>query len=471
MATIMVLSLLAGCGNEQPISNSSKVDAENYDIELTAEEKKEQKEFAKSSPGNDTDVGLRNIKLDKLNENLTDEQKMIIDYFDEDYLTVPDYEFLRRYPNVYNEAQINIRGFVKKVISSTNDEYKLVLWLVKSEDAFFYRSDYTEADYNSYINKNSGSYVVVTGKPSSAWFMEGDFLQVYGRYSGINTVNIDGTSYTIPEVSANKAFISYDLGATERYDVNFIKTIAKTIFGNNIEVRKPLAGTDYDAEQEWRVTDEKPFYVVELENQSNAKFTKYRFYTAKGFIEDAKTGLDFWLAGIDMNIQRSIEFSADFNHFFLFTYDTNLETLNLDYYDKSLNKIWNREFEETTNAVYDFTKNNIYLVANNELYIINAETGEDSFQPEFIGEKQDIRKMSDGILTIGKSKSDAVIKNNLDGNMLWKTNLSADIERVDGVQILDNNIILQLVLSDGVHYVVLDKNSGSVIADAISLSK
>ena len=458
LLALMSLIALTGCGGQTTADNNNGPTTEEI------------KAFENSTPENDTDTGLRNIKLDKLNANLTDGQEMIIEYFDEDYLSVPDYEFLRRYPNVYENAQITTNGIVKKVISSTNDEYQLVLWLVKTEDQFYYRT-FEDVDYNQYLEENAGSYVLITGSPTdAAWFIEGDFLQVYGRYTGITTIDIDGVSYTIPTLTANKAFINDELGATERYDASFVKAIAKEIFGNSIEVRQPVADTDYVADWEWRVKDEKPFYIVELENQSNAKFTKYRFYTSQGCIEDAKTGSDFWLLGTDPNVQRTIEFSADFEHFFLFTYDTNLETLNLDYYDKSLNKIWNREFEETTSAVYDYTKNNIYLVANNNLYIINIATGEDTFAKSFIGQKQDIRKMPDGILSIGASKSDAVIKNDLDGNMVWTANLSEDVYSVNSVQFVDDNIILQVDLMDGLHYIVIDNQTGKIITDAVSLS-
>lgn len=147
-----------------------------------------------------------------------------------------------------------------------------------------------------------------------------------------------------------------------------------------------------------------------------------------------------------------------------------METLTLEYYSSDLEKVWKREFAETTSAVYDYTKNNIYLVANNELYIINIETGEDTFQPCFIGEKLDIRKLSDGILTVGENKSDAVIKNDLQGNMIWKTNLAGNVYRVEGIQLVGDTILLQLQLEDGLHYVVLDNATGSVIADAVSVS-
>ena len=71
---------------------------------------------------------------------------------------------------------------------------------------------------------------------------------------------------------------------------------------------------------------------------------------------------------------------------------------------------------------------------------------------------------------MGSGKSDAVIKNDLQGNMIWKTNLSDDISNVWGIQLVGDTIILQLQLNDGYHYVVLDNATGSVIADAVSMN-
>ena len=189
-------------------------------------------------------------------------------------------------------------------------------------------------------------------------------------------------------------------------------------------------------------------------------------------IEDAKTG--FLAATPNFDIIRSLEFASDFEHFFVFTYDTSLETLNLDYYDKDLNKIWNREFTETTSAIYDYTKNNIYLAANNELYIINTETGEDTFAPSYVGPKVEIRKLSDSILVVSESKSDGVMKLGLDGSMIWKTNLADNVMSVNQVQLTEESIVLDLDLGSDpfaigeTHYLVLNNEDGSVITDAIS---
>ena len=89
---IFILLFTCGCGKRnnskndstKPTSNLSKpdVNVENIPIETASSEEKEA--FANSTPKNDTDVGLRNIKIDTAEAKLTDEQKMIIEYFVDD---------------------------------------------------------------------------------------------------------------------------------------------------------------------------------------------------------------------------------------------------------------------------------------------------------------------------------------------------------------------------------------------------
>jgi len=96
---------------------------------------------------------------------------------------------------------------------------------------------------------------------------------------------------------------------------------------------------------------------------------------------------------------------------------------------------------ETTSAQYDYTKNNIYLTANNELYIINIETGEDTYDSTYIGSKDAIRKVNEGILMISNDRSDGIIMADLDGSIKWKTNLENDVSDVEGLKIVDDRII------------------------------
>ena len=62
------------------------------------------------------------------------------------------------------------------------------------------------------------------------------------------------------------------------------------------------------------------------------------------------------------------------------------------------------------------------------------------------------------------------MKTDLEGNILWTASITENINAVDGIQFVDNRIILQLELFDGVHFIVVDSDSGEVIQDAVSIS-
>ncbi|MBU5436191.1 hypothetical protein [Pseudoflavonifractor sp. MSJ-37] len=461
----------SGVGNDSSTADSTQSD--EFSKPLGDREKDN------SSPENDTAMGLKNIKVDSSTVELTDEQKAVIEYFDEDYLQLTDYEFMRRYPDLFQGAQVSVYGAVIKVLSMDEDNYEIVIWANVVPYGMAY-------DEEAYKQMYGGQYIVLRGKTDPAgWYMENDVLMGYGRYTGVETVDIDGTSYTIPCVNvyhANQAAEDAGIIISERFDAATVKTVAKTIF-HDIEFRKAAlddfteetallllnttgGGNYYSLEEAeesaaefgYDLSDSLPYYTVELEDQSNANFTKFLFAKDGGEIIDAKDPV------FNDTIRRCVEFSADFEHYFVFTYDTSLEALKLGYYDKDLHKVWEREFEETTSAVYDYTKNNIYLVANNQLYVINTETGEDTFAPAYVGARMAIRKFEDGVLMVSASRSDGIVKSGLDGAIQWTANLIADVEDVGGVQLVDGNLVLQYTDETWEdHYALVNYETGEVM--------
>lgn len=193
---VVMLITIAGCSEKEGgvISNSSKP-AETISedtTEPTKEEIERKQEFANSTPENDTDVGLKNIKIDTAEWTLTDEQKAVIQYFDSDYFDYNDYEFLRRYPQVFDGTQIAIYGgTVKKTLSQDSTEYSLILQIgIETED--------------------TKEYVVINGKTGKTLFIEGDQLYLNGRYQGVETIEVDGVSYTVPVISVFNAYFVGD---------------------------------------------------------------------------------------------------------------------------------------------------------------------------------------------------------------------------------------------------------------------
>ena len=420
----------------------------------------------------DYEIGLRNVKIDSSSHELNENQKIVLQYFDEDYLTVPNYEFLRRYPNVFDNAQIYIWGSIEKVLSMDQNHYKALLWL---NVGTFDRNEGSTED-------KDGNYILIEGETGDNWYIEHDQLAIYGQYVGIENIEVDGTSYTIPHVIVYRSVLdqgispSYAYHFIPKYDNKFIKKVATIVFGNNMELRN--LDMDIDLPRELiGLFDPENYLVVTLDNQSNSKFQKFFLSTEAGEIIVAdKTSLS---SGVD----RYLEFAADFQHYYMLSHNKTLNSLTLECYDTQLNKIWKREFEDAYysfadfgySGVYDYTSKNVYLIVNNELYTINTENGEDSNPPYYVGKKIAIRKLEDSILLISDQKADGIMKYDLNGNILWKTSIPTDISSLNGIQIINHHIIMRTYYwnspdDSGTHYLVLDEASGDLLTDAVSYS-
>ena len=103
------------------------------------------------------------------------------------------------------------------------------------------------------------------------------------------------------------------------------------------------------------------------------------------------------------------------------------------------------------------------------MYILDAETGENATEPTYVGAKDDIRKVEDGILLIQEdSKSDAVMKTDLLGKVKWTVNSKADMAWAN-IQIPDDNY--RIFYADSETYterVLVLSSDGTVIYDAES---
>lgn len=435
-----------GCGKDK--GNSFPENSNQYKDEMNQNAEKEEiyesskedtKNYQNSTAKNDTDLGLKNIKLDTAMGDLTDEQKAIIRYFSHDYMFINSIEALQRYNKIFDNARIECYVHVEKVIKYDGDDYELLVNMLETSG---------DAGLDSYEER---TYMIIKGTTKDSRFIQGDILVLEGKYLGVYTKEVDGKSITCPEIDVHYAYLLDDNDghyfSPSRFTMKEVKSMAKCIFGEDITISLPDADVD-------PVDSVPPYYVCTLDNQSNAKFSRYYFFERDGYLLDAT------------HENYEIEFSADYNHFFLFMYDWELETLTLEYYDNNLNKIWKREFEDTTNATYDFTKNNVYLCANNSLYIINIETGEDTYERRYIGDKVAIRKFNNGILAISESKSDAFMFLDLEGNILWAQNADDDLY-VETVQQVDNNLVIKVTgggfeeRSD--YYYVIDMEDGSIV--------
>lgn len=388
------------------------------DMEENGASKEKIESYQNSSAENDTDLGLKNIKIDYAQGELSDEQKQIVEYFSRDYMFVNSIEALQRYNNIFDNSLIQCYVNVAKVISYEGNDYELLVYMIENSNEI-YSEEYAE----------ESRYMIIKGTTEDSRFILGDKLLIEGRYNGVISETVDGVSLSVPEIAVHGGYVLQKDDPYYYYPSRFsmleIKDIAKSIFGEDITISEPDPNIDL-------VDSVIPYYVCTLDNQSNAKFSRYYFCEREGTVIDAEHGY-------------GIEFAADFQHFFLFMYDSSLETLTLEYYDNSLNKIWKREFEGTTSASYDFTKNNVYLCANNELYILNIENGEDTYSSSYVGKKLGIRKFNDGVLLVSAEKSDAFIYTALDGQIAWKLDAEEDISYISAIQEVDGKLVIQVV--------------------------
>lgn len=413
----LILSL-AACGkNENGSEHSNAAEGGKTAVTETATQKTITP-AVKKSVEEDDDLGLMNVKIQDT-EGLSDVEKLLVNYFDVDYFEGASLDSLERYPKIYRGSQIVYAGVVFKTIESSDDSYT---FLVTTDEELFGESD---------------EYFAIKGEQGDARIIEGDKVVVYGKFTGIDKYTVDGTSYNVPTILVNKHTFYEGFEGAPLYTFEDIRAIAKYIFGDDITIHDAYDESD----EKYCLLVQGEEYIVEIENQSNANFTKYEFAAWRGGeINDAKS---------TETERRFITVSADFEHFYLQIYNSTLKTYTLSCYDRDLKKLWSKDFDETNSATLDYTASHIYLVANGYMYIIDAETGEESVPKKYVGETNGIRKLKDGILLLRKGPSDAIMKTDLAGNVLWSVNTDTEVvysQAKDGkivIQIVEGNYVVE----------------------------
>lgn len=476
---LMILFCLSACGERREANNlsldrseeSQKTSSFNNivsdDKEFISSDE-EKRDYANSSALKDTDIGLKMSKIDAAAGELTEEQLAVLKYFYDDYFAWPYYELLQRYPTIFENSQVRIEGRVEKILKVNGNEYEILFREMINEDEFYYRDmEVDEEDWNKYEKQTENDLLVIKGTWKDVRYVEGDYVVVEGKYNQASMYEVNGQSYYVPTITVFSSYI-HNMGFGDDYkffDLKYIRKVSTAIFGDAFTLREPIEGVDYNYLGEY---ERYPFLVCILDNQSNAKFGTYRFFQNVGVIEvsESKSNLLYATEGIEPNINRNIEFDMNFQHFFIYSYDSSLNVLTVECYDKNLVRIWKREFDDITSVSYDYTKNNIYLAANNYLYIIDISTGEDTFSPKYVGKKIDIRKVSDGILMVSGEETDGLMKTDLQGNVLWTCHIS--MYSLSALQYVDGRLVIEC--GYGSNYYIVDDTDGSIVLDGISLN-
>lgn len=443
LGVIALLLFKMSMGEAKPVANVTTTEVPKNDTGITVE---------------NSSISFANMKLGNEKLHLSDEQKEVLKYFDNDYFMVYSYEDLQRYPDVYKGAQIEIGATVKKIIKSTDQEYEM---LVQTSGPFIME------DWGIDFEDDKQCYVVIKGKQITKRFIEGDKLNVYGVYKSIDTYNVDGTSYTVPTINVYNT-----TSDDKRFDLDTVKNVANYIFGKDIKLSNPN-----ETEQ---VT---PFYsyLVTLDNQSNNNFNSFIFSQQSGYVSDLR---NYENGYYDTKTLRQLYISADLKHYLITVYNKDTKIMCLDYYDSDLKKLWSREFENTTSFPMDYTSDEIALVADNDFYLIDTKNGKDKIEPTFVGEKLRVIMDEKGVLLFGKTKKDLVMNVDYKGRIKWTVDAKHKIlyndeydQNIEGLQIVNGNYVLVYTGDDdsekatdeysfgvGTCYLVIDK-SGNVVLD------
>ena len=436
IAVIIILVLIIGGAFAVYYFTNNKSTETSSNESGTAETEEGFEQTSANVYANGTDnVSFANMNSDDENYNGT--QQEILKYFDNNYFAYYS-SLAQKYPQIFKEAKVQFNCTVVKVLNSTDDEFSVVV-----TDYFM---DQGAAISENLDELNENSLLILKGKQLSKRLVKGDWITVYGRYNDVVTNEIDGKSYTIPQVTA----INVLPEGSQRFEFNTIKTVAEYIFGKDIKINEPVYGQDYrDGEtingvEHYYNGEDASFYKVTLDNQSNANFKVFNMYKDNGVITYNRVH-----NGLSNNIQKNLWVSADFQHYIVSTYDEDLKYVYIDYFDKDLNKVWSREFQYTSTKAFaspmDYTDEQMAVVIDNDLYLIDLETGENIIEPVIVGEKVKVNMMEDGIILIGDNTKDTIMKVDYTGKVLFRTDTS-NLTTIEGAstQIVNGKMVVYL---------------------------
>lgn len=378
----------------------------------------------------DEEIGLRTVRVDSSNSELTDAQKQLIQYFDHDYYRY-DREFFERYANDFIGCKVMVYVTVEKIVNQSKDSFEFIASesMANTIDPIDFGSPFT------YIKCKNPEYN----------YLPGDTLLVFGTYNGFETMQIDGETYSLGVI---ESFSKTHLLNADNYSYDQMKAYAIELFGKDIKLDQE--GSDY--------------YKVTFENQSNSNFSKVLMNSSVNAVYSSP------IQAFDSdNNPYDIIVASDFEHLYYFYTEPSTNETRLAYYDKDFKKIWQREFENVENISYDYTRTHFYTVVNGYLYVIDCETGEDVKSPVLVGNQSDVRKTTDGLYLAKEcpagedTKIDIVTKFDNEGNELWKASFEKEYSQMLDFQIIDDSLLFQYCDSKGELYVaIIDLETGVV---------
>lgn len=378
--------------------------------------------------------------------SMEEQSKSILkQYYGLDYLYLYDYNNLARYPDAYKDALISFYGYVERVLEEKDNSYKLLCSIV-----------------DNYGNV-SEEYIVVEGEYRKYRYLKNDFVAVYGVYKGNETYSVDGSNEVMPKVNAVKIVVGDAIGEFSEFDEDELREVAKEFFGTTFTLTKPFY--DYSTELGAYLMSLPFHYIITLDNNSNARFNKYRIYPSGNRIEVATEEDNRYL-------HRYIVKSSDNKNFILSTYTSNNDFLELQLYDKDFKLIWSREFKNASNYIFDNNNGRIALAIDNELYLIDEKTGKNIVEPVITSNSSCIKLLANGdVILVMKSAKDFIYYIDANGNIKWKTSLSTyngeSSNKIDGIYsilVTNNKIYVGFYInSSNTHVAVFDEKGKELV--------
>lgn len=405
--------------------------------------------------------------MDATDTSLTDDQRAIALFFDEDYFFLETYEELVRYADMLKNINISSYCQVNTILSSDDETFEAVCQWAPSNEALWGG----EVELTNPI--------IIKGKKPEKMVMQGDNIALKGKLLGAETRNINGESKYLPVIEIIEMGDDYLW-----YTDDTIRQISKLVFGDNIKVRRPTEEETFDMVNDYFYNYQDHIWLVELENQSNLNFKVFDIWQSdpRGVI----TYNALYNQGIEKDyLNKKLYITPDLQKYIVFDMSVADKYVYISVYDRNLNKLWQREISNASELTWDATNSNLVFVSDNDFYNINIETGEDIFNPVFVGKKADIRIVDNGYILISHESDDSVMFLDTNGNIKNKFDITLGTKDQPNqeiynnyIQKLDNNYVILYNIYDidkyndyGMYtsqeifsskYVIIDENGNKI---------
>ena len=398
---------------------------------------------------NVSETSLSFKQMDPSDTNLTDSQKEIAKFFNEDFFHPYSYEELVRYADMLKNINISCYCQINQILSSDDQNFEaLSQWAA-----------YNDELWGGTVNLTNP--IIIKGAKPEKMVIKGDNLTLRGKLVGAETREINGENEYLPVIEI------IDIGEDYYwYSEDTIRQVSKLVFGNNIKVRRPTDEEMTKMVGNYFYEYEDHVWLIEMENQSNLNFKVFDIW------QSSPSGLitynPLYNEGVESDyLNKQLFVTPDLQKYIVFNMSRKDNYVYIDIYDRNLNKLWAKEISNASQIVWDATNTNLIFVSDNDLYNINIETGETVFET-YVGKKTDIRIVDNGYILLNTESDDTVMFVDKDGNIKNKFDVSFDSNSGDivdmSIQKLEDNYVILYTFQD-IHGYSSDWSSKYIIID------